>query len=196
MSLIPHCAADVASSLQRATAPGAPARQHRSRPLARLLAAVLLPAELLGLAGCDYLAEKKLEAGIHTEADVRNYMGKPEMVREEPDGSRRLEYPRSPMGAQTYFVYIGKDGKYLRMEKAMSEANFLKVKLGMSRDDVRDILGKPTETMPLALKKEEVWSWRYEGDVKKMFFNVYFDDASGKVSRLSRDIDWKSEGGG
>ena len=181
-----------AATVRAAARPGHRTPMNR---LARLVGAVMLPVALLGFAGCDYFAEKKLVPGVHTEADVRNFMGKPEMIREEPDGSKRLEYPRAPMGAETYFVYIGKDGKFLRMEKAMSEANFAKVKPGMSRDDVRDILGKPTEVLPLKLKKEEVWSWRYEGDVKKMMFNAYFDDASGKVLRVSRDMDWKTEGG-
>ena len=90
------------------------------RSLVRLIGALALPVALLGLAGCDYFAEKKLVPGVHTEADVRNFMGKPEMIREEPDGSKRLEYPRGPMGAETYFVYIGKDGKYKGMEKAMN----------------------------------------------------------------------------
>ena len=166
------------------------------RPIAAVIGALAAPALLLGLPGCDYFAEKKLVPGVHTEADVRNFMGKPEMIREEPDGSKRLEYPRGPLGAQTYFVYIDRDGKYKGMEKAMNEANFAKVKVGMTRDDVRDILGKPTETLPLALKKEEVWSWRYESDTSKlMFFNAHFDNATGKVTRITRDMDWKGMGG-
>ncbi len=180
---------------------GRAAREVVRRPgawqrLGRHLVAALLPLGLVMLAGCDYFAEKKLVPGIHAEADVRNFMGKPELVSEEPDGSRRLEYPRSPMGAETYFVYIGPDGKYKAMEKAMNEANFAKVKSGMSRDDVRRILGKQTETTPLALKNEEVWSWRYEVDNSKlMFFNAHFDKASGKVVRISRDQDWRGMGG-
>ena len=77
----------------------------------------------------------------------------------------------------------------------MSEANFSKVAVGMSKDDVRGILGKPTEVLPLALKKQDVWSWRYEGDNKMMMFNAYFDQADGKVVRVSRDIDWGTHGG-
>lgn len=160
----------------------------------RRLVAGLLPLALV-LGGCDYFAEKKLVPGVHTEADVRNFMGTPELISEEPDGTRRLEYPRSPMGAETYFVYIGSDGKYKGMEKALVEANFQKVRAGMSREDVRHILGKQTETVPLALKNEEVWSWRYEIDAgSPMFFNAHFDRASGKVVRTSRDQDWRMKG--
>ena len=51
-------------------------------------------------AACDWFAEKKLVVGQHTEADVRRIMGKPEMVWEEENGAKKLEYPRGPMGTQ------------------------------------------------------------------------------------------------
>ena len=178
-----------------ASSPGRAGRRGR-RPLAILLGAVLIPATLFSLPGCDYFAEKKLVPGVHTEADVRNFMGKPEMIREEPDGSRRLEYPRSPMGSQTYFVYLDRNGKYVAMEKAMSEANFAKVRPGMGKDDVRGILGKQTDILPLKLKDVEVWSWRYEGDGNTtMLFNVTFDNGSGKVTAIGRERDPRTHGG-
>lgn len=174
-------------------------RGRKRRLPGAVVAALLLPvavASLVGLAGCDYLAEKKLVPGVHTEADVRNFMGKPEMIREEPDGSRRLEYPRSPMGSQTYFVYLDRNGKYVAMEKAMSEANFAKVRPGMGKDDVRGILGKQTDILPLKLKDVEVWSWRYEGDGNTtMLFNVTFDNGSGKVTAIGRERDPRTHGG-
>lgn len=187
--------------VNRPDGPGGPRgsldRRAPRRTLAARVATLLIPFAMIGgLAGCDYFAEKKLVPGIHTEADVRNFMGKPEMIREEPDGTKRLEYPRSPMGSQTYFVYIDKDGKYKGMEKAMNEANFAKVRVGMSKDDVRGILGKQTESLPLKLKNTEVWSWRYEGDGNTtMLFNVTFDNASGKAVELSRERDPKIHGG-
>ena len=40
---------------------------------------------------------------------------------------------------------------------------------------------------PYALAREEVWSWRYEGEMRKtMFFNVHFDQASRLVKRITR----------
>ena len=148
-----------------------------------------------GLSGCDYFAEKKLVVGQHTEQDVRTLMGKPDMIWEEESGSRKLEYPRGPMGTQTYFVHIGPDGKYLGMERVLVEANFAKIKVGMSQDDARRILGKQTEVTPYALANEEVWSWRYEGDAQAtMFFNAHFDPATGRIRRISRNEDWKTQG--
>ena len=57
----------------------------------------------------------------------------PDMVWEEESGAKKLEYPRGPMGTQTYFVFIGPDGKYLGMERVLVEENFAKVKVGMTR---------------------------------------------------------------
>ena len=148
-----------------------------------------------GLAGCDYFAEKKLVVGQHTEQDVRALMGVPDMIWEEESGAKKLEYPRGPMGTQTYFVYIGPDGKYLGMERALVEANFAKVKVGMSQDDARRILGRQTEVTPYVLAREDVWSWRYEGDAQAtMFFNAHFDQQTKRVKRITRIEDWKTQG--
>ena len=148
------------------------------------------------LGGCDYFAERNLVVGQHTEQDVRRIMGKPDMIWEEESGAKKLEYPRGPMGTQTYFVFIGPDGKYLGMERALVKENFAKVKVGMTMDDVRRILGKQTEVTPYALSREEVWSWRYEGDANViMFFNVHFDQGTRLVKRITNIEDWKTQGG-
>ena len=161
------------------------------KPLRLLLPLVVV----IGLAGCDYFAEKNLIVGQHTERDVRDLMGKPDMIWEEESGEKKFEYPRGPMGTQTYFVRIGPDGKYLGMERVLVESNFAKVKVGMTPDDARRILGKQTETTPYALAKENVWSWRYEGDANAtMYFNAHVDQATGRIKRLSRIQDWKTMG--
>ena len=148
------------------------------------------------LGGCDYFAERNLVVGQHTEQDVRRIMGKPDMIWEEESGAKKLEYPRGPMGTQTYIVYIGPDGKYLGMERALVKENVAKVKDGMPLDDVRRILGKQTEVTPYALSREEVWSWRYEGDANViMFFNVHFDQGTRLVKRITNIEDWKTQGG-
>jgi len=168
-------------------------RASRRRSTAAFLAGACVA---LGLAGCDYFAEKKLVVGQHTENDVRQLMGKPDMIWEEESGARKLEYPRGPMGTQTYFVFIDPNGRYLGMEKVLVEANFSKIQVGMTPDDARRILGKQTEVTPYALAREEVWSWRYEGDAQKtMFFNAHFDQATRRIKRITRNEDWKTQGG-
>ena len=143
------------------------------------------------LFGCDYAAQKELKVGESTRDDVVRYMGKPEMIWEENDGSQVMEYARGPQGHQTYMVEIGADGKYRGMKNILIDDTFARVKPGMSRDDVRRLLGKPTETVEFKLKHEIVWSWRHHGDQQRpRMFNVHFDP-SGRVKNTSHSEDPK-----
>lgn len=58
-------------------------------------------AALATLTGCDQHRIGKLEEGVATEEGVRGQFGQPENIRDEPDGSRTLEYNRNPAGQQT-----------------------------------------------------------------------------------------------
>lgn len=165
-----------------------PARGRRT-PLAWWWAALLA---LAPMAACDGIAEHKLVAGQHTEADVRRWMGQPEMIWEEEDGTRVLEYPRGPAGTQTYLVTIAPDGRYREMKRALTDENFARVKPGMDRDQVRQILGKPTTVERFSRLKEEVWSWLHEAhDTRKMYFNAHFDQDTGLLKKVSRVQDWR-----
>ena len=58
-------------------------------------------------------------------------------------------------------VSIGADGKVAKIEQVLTAENFARVRPGMSRDTVRRLLGKPTKVEAFALKKEEVWGYRW-----------------------------------
>ena len=112
---------------------------------------------------------------------------------EESDGSRTLEYPRGPMGKETYFVTIGADGRFRRIEQVLTEENFRKVQPGMTRDQVRQILGKPGEISRFKRQNEEVWGWRYlEATQRTMFFYAHFDQDTGLLKRTDQMQDWKT----
>ncbi|AKM31542.1 hypothetical protein AB870_17585 [Pandoraea faecigallinarum] len=172
-------------------------------------------ASLLGLFGCDQqqidkvhekardtfnavkpddMLLRDLKPGVSTEAQVRDQMGKPEIVWENDDGSRRLEYPRAPGGLKTYMVDIGADGKLRRVTQALSAENFQQVQPGMSQDEVRRLLGKPTTVEEYRLKKETVWSWRWleDGVNSPGMFNAHFGP-DGRVTVTSRSPDPASE---
>ncbi|XQM35041.1 Lipoprotein SmpA/OmlA domain-containing protein [Cupriavidus sp. H19C3] len=139
---------------------------------------------------------KGIEVGRATEDDVRRQAGKPEIVWEEADGGRRLEYPRGPEGATTWMVTIGPDGTVRRIEQVLTAENFARVRPGMSKDGVRRLLGKPTRVEAFALKQEEVWGYRwYETSTERAFFNVHFD-AQGVVTTTSRSDDPSRHQGG
>jgi len=142
-----------------------------------------------GLFGCDYFAQKELKPGVSTVSDVHRLMGVPERIWDETDGSRTYEYVRGPAGHETYMVVVGADGLFRSMRNVLVPETFSQVKPGMSEDQVRRLLGKPTETVFFRLKQENVWSWRHYGDQQRpMMFNVHFDqDHTVKSTSLSPD---------
>lgn len=135
----------------------------------------------------DALLLKGLTPGVTTEAQVRDQMGQPETERLYKDRSKRLEYPRGPQGTTTYMVDIDAQGKLVAVTQVLTAQNFAKVRIGMTEDEVRQLLGKPGEVAFYRLKPETVWSWRWEegGATGDAFFNVHFD-ASGVVYTTSR----------
>lgn len=129
----------------------------------------------LSLGGCDYVAQKELKPGVSTIDEVRQLMGRPEMVWEEEDGSQVLEFVRGPAGTETYMVEIDSKGRYQGMRNVLVQENFEKVRPGMLRDDVRRLLGKPGEIGRFALRQEEVWSWRFSAEYNRPdMFNAHF----------------------
>ena len=149
----------------------------------------ILATMLAWLGGCDYVAQRELRSGESTVADVRRLMGTPEAVWEEPDGGQVLEYPRGPAGSTTYMVRIDASGRYQAMVNVLVPAYFERVREAMSKDDVRRLLGRPTETASFPRRQEEVWSWRHPGEhVRAEMFHVHFAP-DGRVTRVSRGPD-------
>lgn len=142
---------------------------------------ILALASCLALLACDPQRVERLEEGVATEVDVRKQFGDPVTVTVEPDGTRTMDYPRQPEGWTNYLIKIGPDGKMSSLRQLLNPDNFAKVKPGLTQLEVRNILGRPAKTVPYALKKEEVWDWRFKhnGQESKVF-SVTFD-ASGQV---------------
>jgi hypothetical protein len=142
----------------------------------------LLALSFAALAAC---AGFSPVSGGMDETGVQARLGKPETVRKNPDGSETWEYPGGPLGRQTYMVTMGSDHAVKDVRQVLSEEYFSQVKTGMSREDVRQLLGKPGEVSMFGARDEEVWSWRYlQGN--PMFFNVLFDRSAGTVRTTQR----------
>jgi outer membrane protein assembly factor BamE (lipoprotein component of BamABCDE complex) len=171
---------------------------HREFAVSLKLLTVAMLATCVALSGCDdrqsehvvqklkdffntvkpdVLLLRNLTPGVTTEAQIRDQMGKPETERSFTDGSKRFEYPRGPQGLNTYMVDIDRDGKLQAVTQVLTAANFAKIRMGMSEDEVRRLLGKPGEIAVFPLKPETVWSWKWrEGGVtEEGIFNVHFD---------------------
>jgi outer membrane protein assembly factor BamE (lipoprotein component of BamABCDE complex) len=145
----------------------------------RTLPILLLVAPLWGCA-----AVSPVTGGMD-EAQVQARMGKPETVRKNADGSETWEYPTGPLGLQTYMVTVGSDHAVKDVRQVLSDEYFLKVAPGMSREEVRRLLGKPGQISMFSARDEEVWSWRYQQQ-SPMFFNVLFDRSAGTVRKTER----------
>lgn len=115
---------------------------------------------LLLLQACSGYAPPHALEGIGREALLAR-MGQPDMERATETGSR-LEFPRGPFGKHTWFVYLDAEGRAIRSEQVLTEENFNRVHPGMAQDDVRRLLGRPSEVQGLARARGEVWSYRYE----------------------------------
>ncbi|HOL37815.1 MAG TPA: outer membrane protein assembly factor BamE [Rubrivivax sp.] len=171
-----------------------PRRRRGMRARLRPAWPALLLIALLAT-GCDPQRVAKLEEGVSSEVDVRRQFGDPVTVTVAPDGTRTLEYPRQPEGWTNYVITIGPDGKMSSLRQLLAEDNFARVHSGMSRQQVRDLLGRPAEQKRYDLRREEVWSWRYKPVNESRLFSVTFD-ADGKVLGTSTALDPREQAQG
>lgn len=115
----------------------------------------------LTLSGCDQHKMEQLHEGLSTETDVRTQLGEPEMLWQEADGSRTLEYPRQPLGHKNYMVTIGTDGKLQSLRQVLTPRVFDRIQPGMTQDAIRRLLGKPARRITYPLKQETSWEWNW-----------------------------------
>ncbi len=158
----------------------------------RAIRQLLFLASALLLFACDQSGRPieeagldKLAKGVSSESDVRMIMGQPEIVWEEVDGSRMLEYPKGPEGMRTWLFTIDQFGKLKEYRQLLTAENFARIQAGMSKEEVRHTLGKPGSVVQFKRKNEEVWDWRYLDGTSPKRFNVHFDIGSGKVTQTS-----------
>jgi len=127
----------------------------------------------------------KLQKGVATEAQVRSLMGEPDSVHEDGGGIRTLEYPKGPQGITTWMVRIDADGVMSGYEQVLTDQQFARVQVGMTREQVRRVLGRPRSVVPFQRKQEEVWDWKYQQAHEQRLFNVHFDMHTGTVRTTS-----------
>ncbi|HEU4622478.1 MAG TPA: outer membrane protein assembly factor BamE [Burkholderiaceae bacterium] len=144
------------------------------------------------VAGCDARKIEQLIPGQATEAEVGATMGRPTAIYELDTRARILEFARAPEGQVTYFAEIGPDGKLARrIENVLTAQNFARIRVGMSEDEVRRIIGTPSYTEQYKLKPgERIWTWRWlrnQGN-ESMIFSAHFGP-EGRVVTTSEGID-------
>ena len=119
---------------------------------------LLLPVAAL-LAGCGGFGGPV--PGQSTPSDVRASLGAPAEVRKDRNGDELWEYPGGAEGSKAYRVRIGADGRVKEVTQLVTEERLLSLTPGRStRQEARDLLGRPGEERMLGVG--ETWSWRYE----------------------------------
>jgi len=147
------------------------------------IATALLPA-------CDAVNLPEIKPGITTASEVESRMGKLGFEFQNDDGSVTWEYSRQPAGTTCYMITIGSDRIVDKLEQVLTEANFARVREGMSRDEIRRLLGKPAAKVVFDNLGEDIWEWRIEGmpPMDETYFMVHFDLSSGGVKKTSKRV--------
>ncbi|MEO8717264.1 MAG: outer membrane protein assembly factor BamE [Burkholderiales bacterium] len=138
--------------------------------------AVLLAALLV--AGCALIPGRDLEVGRSNAADVAAQMGQPALTLDQPDGGRQLYFTYWPWGRLTYVATIGADGVLHGFDQRLTYQNIHAVHAGMTRDDVRRLLGPPYGISRLPRQQREVWEypWRHAVREGRVLFVQFSDD--------------------
>ena len=147
------------------------------------IATALLPA-------CDAVNLPEIKPGITTATEVQSRMGNPGFEFQNEDGSVTWEYTRQPQGVVCYMITIGSDQVVQKMEQVLNDANYGKVHEGMSREEIRRLLGAPASKVVFKNLGEDIWEWRIEGmpPMDETFFMVHFDLSSGGVKKTSKRV--------
>ena len=150
------------------------------------------PILLAGLlaAGCASYDGHTLKPGVSTETELRGVMGQPAVEFANSDGSRRLAYPRGPLGTQTYMADVGADGRVLAVRAVLSDDTFHQIRPGLTRDEILRLIGPPNETMAFALLRHVAWDYRYVDTWGyRAIFSVTFDASGIVVSKFTQRIE-------
>jgi outer membrane protein assembly factor BamE (lipoprotein component of BamABCDE complex) len=145
------------------------------------------------LPACDYFNLQEIKPGVTTQAEVRSRMGEPGFIHWNDDGTATWEYARQPNGSSCYMITFGQDHVVAKVEQVLNDANYAKVRVGMSKDDIRRLLGAPGSKQVFNNLREEIWEWRIEGmpPMDETYFMVHFDMSSEVVKKTSKRVAMK-----
>ena len=144
-------------------------------------AAALLALALLAAGCANFSAISPGDSATTVEARV----GPPGAVWKNADGSEVWEYPQGSYAVQTFMVALDSGRVVREVREVLNETSFSRIRPGMSREDVRRLIGKPREIWYFPARDEETWTWRYY-DITYRFFNVLFDRSEGTVRTTLR----------
>jgi outer membrane protein assembly factor BamE (lipoprotein component of BamABCDE complex) len=149
----------------------------------------VIPLACLVVAACAMYDARSLQPGT-PEAQVRAAMGTPALDLPAPDGSRRLVYPKGPLGTQTFMADVDRNGALIGVQQALTDDVFNRVRPGMTREDILHLIGPPGETMRFARTQTESWDYRYQDTWGYLaVFSVIFDRNGIVVSKFTQRLE-------
>lgn len=155
----------------------------------------LLALTALFLTGCAAYGGRGLKPGESRLEDVLAVMGTPAVQWSEPDGSRKLQYPRGPLGVHTWQIQVDAAGRLAAIENLLDEEHFSQIKPGMSEAQVLRLLGPSYAPGTAFFERRNEWvlEWRYCDAWRFVSrFDVMFD----ATSRLARSsFSWREQCG-
>lgn len=109
-----------------------------------------------------------------------------------PGGGNRLEFARGSFGRQTYMLDFDPEGRLVKSEQVLTEANFATIAPGMPAGEVRMRLGRPAHVFNVQWQNLQVWNYRFFGG-DCVWFQVSID-ASGRVTEAGLGTDPACDG--
>jgi outer membrane protein assembly factor BamE (lipoprotein component of BamABCDE complex) len=141
--------------------------------LHRLLVAALPLAALCACTTAFSIA--RIRTG-ETRASVEARFGAPSAVHAMADGLTRLEYHGFSLGLRTYMIDLDATDHVARVDQVLDEEHLLKMRAGMSEEEVLSLIGPPSEkghyTHPVEAR---TWIYRFETIQKCIVFELPFD---------------------
>lgn len=125
-----------------------------------------------------------------SETQVRSTMGTPALELRDTDGTRRLYYPRGPLGNQTYVATLNSSGSLMEVGNVLSDGTFNGIRPGMTEAEVLRMIGPPREKGYFANLGQTAWDWKFMDTWGyESIFSVMFDKNGIVVSKFTRRIE-------
>lgn len=148
----------------------------------RIPAMMILMAFAAALTGC---ASPRSFAPGASMVEILAKAGPPTDIRIDRNGDELWEYATGPQGTETYLVRSGIDGKVKAITQLLTEERMETIVPGkMTKADVRQILGKPSDVS--YTPAGTVWSWRFRRDgIQPGYLTVRFNPDNTVFERIA-----------
>ncbi|MDA0225623.1 MAG: hypothetical protein O2975_05865 [Proteobacteria bacterium] len=131
------------------------------------------------LSACATYSPQSLPEGASFQ-DAIEAMGPPTAETALPNGGRRVEFARGPMGRHTYMVDFDAQGRLLGWEQVLTEARFNTIRSGMTAAEVHALIGHSFLKRGIAKENQVVWAYRFPSPFC-MLFEIGMNAAESEV---------------